>query len=99
MSESGKESAKGEILALGITEVSLTRASFLSAASFQYTTKVLINAAVRGARDRLRGLMENVILGRLIPAGTGFAESPKAKAVEELLQGDMEDEMVNEDKK
>jgi DNA-directed RNA polymerase subunit beta' len=73
----GNEEAKGERLILGITETSLSRKSFLSAASFQNTTRVLINAAVRGSEDKLTGLMENVIIGRLIPAGTGFAGSKK----------------------
>ena len=68
----GKEPAKGDNLVLGITEVALTKESFLSAASFQNTSRVLIEAAVQGATDRLYGLKENVILGRLIPAGTGF---------------------------
>lgn len=79
--ESGGEEAKAQQLILGITEVSLTRDSFLSAASFQNTTRVLINAAVRGSKDHLSGLMENVIIGKLIPAGTGFAGSPKQQAV------------------
>lgn len=68
----GKEGAKGDHLVLGITEVALTKESFLSAASFQNTSRVLIEAAVQGSTDRLYGLKENVILGRLIPAGTGF---------------------------
>jgi ribosomal protein S12 len=58
---------------LGITKASLATESFISAASFQETTRVLTEAAVRGKRDDLRGLKENVIVGRLIPAGTGFA--------------------------
>ncbi len=66
--------ARGEQLVLGITEVSLTAKSWLSAASFQNTNRVLINNAVKGGVDRLRGLKENVIVGRLIPAGTGFRE-------------------------
>jgi DNA-directed RNA polymerase subunit beta' len=70
--EEGGEVATGEQLVLGITEVALTKESFLSAASFQNTSRVLIEAAVQGATDRLYGLKENVILGRLIPAGTGF---------------------------
>jgi DNA-directed RNA polymerase subunit beta' len=71
--------SKGEILArfepvlLGITKASLATESFISAASFQETTRVLTEAAVRGTRDTLRGLKENVIVGRLIPAGTGLA--------------------------
>ena len=76
-SEDGKE-AKAEIAILGITEVSLTTKSWLSAASFQNTNRVLINNAIRGGIDELRGLKENVIIGRLIPAGTGF-RSGKAK--------------------
>jgi DNA-directed RNA polymerase subunit beta' len=58
---------------LGITKASLATESFISAASFQETTRVLTEAAVRGTRDTLRGLKENVIVGRLIPAGTGLA--------------------------
>jgi DNA-directed RNA polymerase subunit beta' len=68
----GKEEARGDNLVLGITEVALTKESFLSAASFQNTSRVLIEAAVQGSIDRLHGLKENVILGRLIPAGTGY---------------------------
>src|SRR3989344_4083526 len=82
--ELGLEEAKVEHMVMGITEVSLSRKSFLSAASFQHTTRVLINSAVRGNEDKLTGLMENVILGRLIPAGTGFPGSPKQRMVERL---------------
>jgi len=60
-------------LLLGITKASLATDSFISAASFQETTRVLTDAAVTGKRDPLRGLKENVIVGRLIPAGTGLA--------------------------
>ena len=84
--ETGTESAQGDALILGITEVSLTRKSFLSAASFQHTTKMLINASIRGSEDPLVGLKENVIIGRLIPAGTGFAGSPKNERVRELQE-------------
>ncbi len=80
----GKEPAKADKLILGITEVSLTRKSFLSAASFQNTTRILINAAVHGSEDRLAGLKENVIIGRLIPAGTGFEGSQKQKMIESI---------------
>jgi DNA-directed RNA polymerase subunit beta' len=66
-----KQPAKYERLLLGITKASLATESFISAASFQETTRVLTEAAVRGKRDYLRGLKENVIVGRLIPAGTG----------------------------
>ena len=65
----------------GITKVSLTTDSFLSAASFQETNRSLINAAVMGKEDHLRGLKENVIIGRLIPAGTGM--KARAKEMEE----------------
>ena len=67
------EPATFENLLLGITKASLVTESFISAASFQETTRVLTDAAVRGARDDLRGLKENVIVGRLVPAGTGLA--------------------------
>ena len=80
----GKELAKGDRLILGITETSLTRKSFLSAASFQNTTRVLINAAVKGSQDNLAGLMENVIIGKLIPAGSGFVGSDKYKMIADL---------------
>ncbi len=69
--KNGKE-ATAEALVLGITKVALSTESFLSAASFMETARVLINAAVQGKEDRLRGLKENVIIGRLIPAGTGY---------------------------
>ena len=69
--------AKYEALLLGITKASLSTDSFLSAASFQETTRVLTEAAIRGSVDHLRGCKENVIMGRLIPAGTGFAAYQK----------------------
>ena len=69
----GKSAAKLQPVLLGITKASLATESFISAASFQETTRVLTEAAVRGLKDDLRGLKENVIVGRLIPAGTGFA--------------------------
>jgi DNA-directed RNA polymerase subunit beta' len=68
----GKTPARSEPLLLGITKASLTTQSFISAASFQETTRVLTDAAVRGARDELVGLKENIIIGHLIPAGTGI---------------------------
>jgi len=67
-----KKPAKGVLLLLGISKVALTTDSFLSAASFQETSRVLIKATLEGKEDRLRGLKENVIIGKLIPAGTGF---------------------------
>ena len=70
--EAGKELATCEYMLLGITKASLNTESFISAASFQETTRILTEAAVDGKKDLLRGLKENVIIGRLIPAGTGF---------------------------
>ncbi|MGI9323098.1 MAG: hypothetical protein ACR2PJ_05915, partial [Pseudomonadales bacterium] len=72
LAEEGKQQAKGDRVLLGITKASLATESFISAASFQETTRVLTEAAVTGKRDHLRGLKENVIVGRLIPAGTGL---------------------------
>jgi DNA-directed RNA polymerase subunit beta' len=71
--QGGKKGARLQPVLLGITKASLATESFISAASFQETTRVLTEAAVRGLKDDLRGLKENVIVGRLIPAGTGFA--------------------------
>ena len=68
---------------LGITKASLATESFISAASFQETTRVLTEAAVRGLRDDLRGLKENVIVGRLIPAGTGYAHHEDRRRTQE----------------
>ena len=73
MEEAGKTPAQFEPVLLGITKASLSTESFISAASFQETTRVLTEASVNGKRDELRGLKENVIVGRLIPAGTGLA--------------------------
>jgi DNA-directed RNA polymerase subunit beta' len=73
MKEGGKAATFKPML-LGITKASLSTESFISAASFQETTRVLTDAAVRGKRDRLLGLKENVIMGHLIPAGTGVKD-------------------------
>ena len=72
MEAEGKEPATGEQIMLGITKASLATESFLSAASFQETTKVLTEAAIKGKVDNLIGLKENVIIGKLIPVGTGM---------------------------
>lgn len=72
LSAEGKEPPEGKQVMLGITKASLATNSFLSAASFQETTKVLTDAAIKGKIDPLVGLKENVILGKLIPAGTGM---------------------------
>ncbi len=85
--QAGKEEAKGERMILGISKVALSTDSFLSAASFQETAKVLIDAATQGKVDQLKGLKENVIIGRLIPAGTGFkAEEENNNDEEQVAQ-------------
>ena len=71
LKKDGKKLATGKILLQGITKAALQTKSFISAASFQETTRVLTDASVNNKTDRLRGLKENVIVGRLIPAGTG----------------------------
>ena len=71
----GKKPAKGERMLMGITKASLQTESFISAASFQETTRVLTDAAIKGIIDTLRGLKENVIVGRLVPAGTGYVKN------------------------
>ena len=82
--------AQGIPVLLGITKASLATESFISAASFQETTRVLTDAAVRGKRDDLRGLKENVIVGRLIPAGTGLAYHAQRKTSVGLTDAEME---------
>ena len=88
----GGQPAAGEPLLLGITKASLSTESFISAASFQETTRVLTEAAVSGRVDTLRGLKENVIMGRLIPAGTGLAryKDLKIEVKEETLTAPLE---------
>ena len=80
LEKEGKLPAKYDRVLLGITRGSLATDSFISAASFQETTKILTDAAVNSRKDMLRGLKENVIVGRLIPAGTGLAHQRKMKA-------------------
>src|SRR5690606_5582854 len=75
----GKTPATGRPILLGITKASLETDSFLSAASFQETTRVLTDAAIKGKTDELLGLKENVIIGKLIPAGTGMQMYRKAR--------------------
>jgi len=86
----GKQPAVFENVLLGITKASLATESFISAASFQETTRVLTEAAVRGLRDDLRGLKENVIVGRLIPAGTGLAYHSERRRLREFPLGEPE---------
>jgi len=97
----GKQPALYEPLLLGITKASLATESFISAASFQETTRVLTEASVRGLSDSLHGLKENVIVGRLIPAGTGLAShNDRRNRRQEELQVETESakvEMAAED--
>jgi DNA-directed RNA polymerase subunit beta' len=96
--EADHRPATYERVLLGITKASLVTESFISAASFQETTRVLTEASTRGARDELRGLKENVIVGRLIPAGTGLAyhRERRRKRLRELPSFDMVPEEVTE---
>ena len=96
----GKRPAEFQPILLGITKGSLVTESFISAASFQETTRVLTEAAVRGSSDSLRGLKENVIVGRLIPAGTGLAfheerRRRRTAAIEDAFLSDEEVEAAN----
>ena len=100
LSRKGKKEVKIDPLLLGITKASLATESFISAASFQETTRVLTEAAVRGTKDELRGLKENVVVGRLIPAGTGFAHHAERRMTREqdLAEQlkDLEDEITTQ---
>ena len=88
MEEEGKETAEGKQVMLGITKASLATNSFLSAASFQETTKVLTEAAIKGKIDPLIGLKENVIIGKLIPAGTGMKRYSEVKLNTDMTEDD-----------
>ncbi len=98
--EEGKEPAEGKQIMLGITKASLATNSFLSAASFQETTKVLTEAAINGKEDPLIGLKENVIIGKLIPAGTGMKRYRTVKLdtdMNEIQVSEEDDIMISED--
>ena len=92
LAEEDKAPATGERTLLGITRASLNTESFISAASFQETTRVLTEASTQGKRDKLIGLKENVIVGRLIPAGTG------ATKVRWQQEADLRDASLTSDK-
>ena len=94
--EAGKRPAKGKRVLLGITKASLATDSFLSAASFQETTKVLTDAAIKGKTDELLGLKENVIIGKLIPAGTGLKKYKNLKITTEEPKTEKVESEVNE---
>ena len=96
MRAEGKEEAEGKQVMLGITKASLATNSFLSAASFQETTKVLTEAAIKGKVDPLIGLKENVIIGKLIPAGTGMKRYRNVKLdTGEEEEFDLEEESIS----
>ena len=93
----GKEPATGEQIIMGITKASLATNSFLSAASFQETTKVLTEAAIKGKVDHLVGLKENVIIGKLIPAGTGLKRYSNIKLSTDDMLKEEEDDILLDD--
>ena len=95
LQSSDKKPAKFERMLLGITKAALSTDSFVSAASFQETTRVLTEAAVTSKKDILKGLKENVVVGRLVPAGTGFAANQKASVTSEEIQ-DIEEALKKE---
>ena len=102
--EAGKEPASAVPVLLGVTKAALNTDSFLSAASFQHTIRVLAEAAIEGKRDDLLGLKENVIIGKMIPAGTGFPRpldefllEPGTEPEPQVLLEDMEDESSEEE--
>jgi len=93
LKKQNKKQAKGERVLLGITKASLQTNSFISAASFQETTRVLTDAAIKGKIDTLEGLKENVIVGRLVPAGTGFSKGKfdiQAKKQDQIRLAELE---------
>ena len=94
----GKEPAEGKRIILGITKAALATESFLSAASFQETTKVLTEAAIKGKVDPLVGLKENVILGKIIPAGTGMQRYAdvqlESNSEAEIVENDDTDDVI-----
>ena len=100
----GGEPSTAETVLLGVTKASLNTSSFLAAASFQETTRVLTEAAINGAKDRLLGLKENVIIGKLIPAGTGAPQNIAARreaerraAAEALAGGELPEDFGREE--
>lgn len=97
MAITGGAGAEYTPMLLGITKASLNTDSFISAASFQETTRVLTEAAIEGKSDWLRGLKENVIIGRLIPAGTGFNVYEDSEPVREWNEGWEEEEEIEEE--
>ncbi len=97
LEKEGKEPAEGKQVMLGITKASLATDSFLSAASFQETTKVLTEAAIKGKVDRLIGLKENVLIGKLIPAGTGMKQYRNVRLSTDGMVPEVEEDPEDED--
>ena len=97
LEKEGKEPAEGKQVMLGITKASLATDSFLSAASFQETTKVLTEAAIKGKVDRLIGLKENVLIGKLIPAGTGMKQYRNVHLSTDGMVPEMEEDLEDEE--
>ncbi len=98
MEAEGKTPAEGKQVLLGITKASLATDSFMSAASFQETTKVLTEAAIKGKVDHLVGLKENVIIGKLIPAGTGLKRYSNIKlSTDDMLKEEEEDIVMDDE--
>jgi DNA-directed RNA polymerase subunit beta' len=93
LKKEGVRQAKAEEILLGITRIALSSESFLSAASFQDTSRVLVKAAIESKIDRLRGLKENVIIGRLIPAGDRKGVAVSAETFDELAEAEAEAEV------
>ena len=98
LSKDKKEKIKYKRILLGITKASLATDSFISAASFQETTRVLTEASITGRVDNLKGLKENVIVGRLIPAGTGFKhhQDKKRRRLEDSMQASEAEQELSE---
>ena len=99
LKKEGKKPVSAERILLGITKASLQTNSFISAASFQETTRVLTDAAIKGKVDKLEGLKENVIVGRLVPAGTGSTKIKWQKVANErdfLLAEETKEELKEE---
>ena len=97
MTETDKIPAEGRPILLGITKASLATDSFLSAASFQETTRVLTDAAIKGKVDPLLGLKENVIIGKLIPAGTGMRHYRDISVKKNTPKAEQEPEVETEE--
>ena len=97
LEKEGKEPAEGKQVMLGITKASLATDSFLSAASFQETTKVLTEAAIKGKIDRLIGLKENVLIGKLIPAGTGMKQYRNVHLSTDGMVPEVEEDLEDEE--